>query len=431
MTKPALVIADAPGGPHPALYLPSLLDEFEVHVVWLDVEPPASRSARLAALAPVENAGGRLVAVPDPQAVAPMLDELVNATGAAGVLAFSERVVHLAQRVAHAAGLPANPPDVLDALQDKRLQRARLREAGLPTPRVTELRTEQDVRHAMASCAFPAVLKPSVGMGSVATFRVPRAELLESTWSRALALALADTRIAHHQPVMLLEEELVGDVGQAVRGLGDYLSVEALVVAGEFHLLAVSDKLPLSPPFRENGHILPALRREPEYADVVVHVRAAHQALGVRFGATHTEVKLTAAGPRVIEVNGRVGGSVPEQLRLVADYDLPLNLARLCVGRQPRTEVTCGRWSAYLTPQPPQGRHFVEAAPTAEELRATPGIHSVHHVTAAGTVVDSANGTASNLVRVVAAFDSPGELFALASHLAGPPLFKLRPHSTG
>lgn len=134
MTKPALVIADAPGGPHPALYLPSLLDEFEVHVVWLDVEPPASRSARLAALAPVENAGGRLVAVPDPQAVAPMLDELVNATGAAGVLAFSERVVHLAQRVAHAAGLPANPPDVLDALQDKRLQRARLREAGLPTP---------------------------------------------------------------------------------------------------------------------------------------------------------------------------------------------------------------------------------------------------------------------------------------------------------
>lgn len=431
MTKPSLVICDAPGGPHPSLYLPSLLDEFDVHVVWLDVESGAARDRRAAALRPVENAGGTLVAVSRPQDAPRALTDLVAVEGAAGVLAFSERVVHLAQRVAHAAGLPANPPDVLDALQDKRLQRARLRAGGLPTPTVLELRSARDAARAATSGRFPAVLKPSVGMGSTATFRVPSPEALPELWLRAHRLALADARIAHHQPVMLLEEELLGDPGRTAGGLGDYLSVEALVVDGEMHVLAVSDKLPLSPPYRENGHILPALRPEAEHADAVAQVRAAHEALGLRFGATHTEVKLTRDGPRIIEVNGRVGGSVPEQLMLAADYDLPLNLARLCVGRAPRTEVSCRRWSAYLTPQPPDGRHLVEIAPDAQTLRAVPGISSVHHVVPRTSVVDSADGTASNLVRVVTTADAPKEIFALAERLTGPEMFKLRPATDG
>ncbi|WP_053698612.1 ATP-grasp domain-containing protein [Streptomyces sp. NRRL F-5755] len=429
--KAPLVIADAPGGPHPSLYLPSLLDEFDVHVVWLDVEANTPRQRRVAALQAAEEAGGSLTAVPAPQEVHQALSEVVTRTRAAGVLAFSERVVHIAQRVAHDAGLPANPPHVLDALQDKRLQRTRLRDSGLPTPGVAELHCEEDLRRAAATCSFPAVLKPSVGMGSTATFRVDHPGLLEDTWQRARELALADGRIAHHHPVMLLEEELTGDPRHAEGGLGDYLSVEALVVDGVLHVLAVSDKLPLSPPYRENGHILPALRPASGTAAAVAHVRDAHRALGIRFGATHTEVKLTPDGPRVIEVNGRVGGSVPEQLLLVAGYDLPLNLARLSVGRRPDTDANCRRWSAYLTPQPPDGRHRIEVAPTPEALRAVPGIRSVHHVAARNCVVDSADGTASNLVRVVAAVDSPQEIFALAERLAGPEMFKLRPEGTG
>ena len=41
---------------------------------------------------------------------------------------------------------------------------------------------------------------------------------------------------------------------------------------------------------------------------------AALHALGVRTGGFHTEIKLTPDGPRVIEVNGRIGGGVPEML---------------------------------------------------------------------------------------------------------------------
>jgi hypothetical protein len=219
----------------------------------------------------------------------------------------------------------------------------------------------------------------------------------------------------------------MGDPEAAHDGLGDYLSVEALVVDGDPHVLAVSDKLPLSPPFRENGHVLPALRSDDECAAAIDVVDRAHRALGITFGVTHTEVKLTRTGPVVIEVNGRVGGSVPEQLSLAADYDLLLNLARLSVGRRPDVSVECHRWAVYLTPQPPEGRHIVDVAPTIAELRAIAGVESIHHVATRGTVVDSADGTASNLLRVVAAMDSPSQIFDLAAQLGEPESFTTRP----
>ncbi|MGX1127902.1 hypothetical protein RKD49_000092 [Streptomyces glaucescens] len=45
-------------------------------------------------------------------------------------------------------------------------------------------------------------------------------------------------------------------------------------------------------------------------------------ALGVRYGITHTELKLTADGPRVIEVNGRLSGHLNLMSRRVCGGDV-------------------------------------------------------------------------------------------------------------
>ncbi|MFI1767328.1 ATP-grasp domain-containing protein [Streptomyces sp. NPDC020800] len=47
----------------------------------------------------------------------------------------------------------------------------------------------------------------------------------------------------------------------------------------------------------------------PGHEELVDYVRGALDALGFRFGPAHTEVMLTADGPRLIEVNARVAGS--------------------------------------------------------------------------------------------------------------------------
>ena len=60
----------------------------------------------------------------------------------------------------------------------------------------------------------------------------------------------------------------------------------------------------------------------------------AARALGVDVGCLHTEIKLTIDGPRVIEVNGRLGGGIPEMLELASGVSLFNVAARVAVEEQ-------------------------------------------------------------------------------------------------
>jgi len=62
---------------------------------------------------------------------------------------------------------------------------------------------------------------------------------------------------------------------------------------------------------------------------------AATKALRVRTGFLHTEIKVTPSGPRVIEVNGRLGGGLPNLLQQAAGFDLLRAL-----GRDPITAIS-------------------------------------------------------------------------------------------
>ncbi|MFL6122116.1 ATP-grasp domain-containing protein [Actinophytocola sp.] len=76
----------------------------------------------------------------------------------------------------------------------------------------------------------------------------------------------------------------------------------------------------------------------PGHPEVCDFVRKALDALGVRFGAAHTEVMVTADGPRLIEVGCRIaGGGLPDACRL-ATGESPVDRVVRCVegalGRQ-------------------------------------------------------------------------------------------------
>jgi hypothetical protein len=66
----------------------------------------------------------------------------------------------------------------------------------------------------------------------------------------------------------------------------------------------------MPPFFEETGHLVDAgdpLLRDEELLRVLA---GAHRVLGIEDGITHTEVRLTARGPVIIEVNGRLGGDL-------------------------------------------------------------------------------------------------------------------------
>ncbi|MFD6247041.1 ATP-grasp domain-containing protein [Streptomyces roseolus] len=241
----------------------------------------------------------------------------------AGAVTFSERRLRLTARIAAVCGLPFHSPATAAALTDKLRQRRLLAAAGVQDTRCVPVRGAGDAAEALAEVGLPAVLKPRSGAGSVDTCLVRSPDELRS----ALAEFTGDSGGAY-----VLEEYLPGDPSAAGPGAGDFVSVESVVAGGRPRTVAVTGKLPLAPPFRETGHVLPAPLAAGLVAELVRLERRALRALGVRHGVTHTEIKLTPDGPRVIEVNGRLGGHIAEIVQRSQGYDLVAAALRLALG---------------------------------------------------------------------------------------------------
>ncbi len=68
------------------------------------------------------------------------------------------------ERVADATGTPVHPaPDTLRVIQDKLVQKRRLREAGVPVPAFRAVDTEAELREALEDLGYPAMLKAREG----------------------------------------------------------------------------------------------------------------------------------------------------------------------------------------------------------------------------------------------------------------------------
>lgn len=286
----------------------------------------------------------------------------LRAFGPDAVLTFSERQLRATAELTAELGLPGHDPETARLVTDKAAQRRRLRESGVDAVLVHELTTPGDWRDAAAW--LPLVLKPARGEGSRDTVMVtdePAGQRFVAGWF--------DRRPGE----CLLAEEFLR--GRASAPFGDYVSVESAVAHGEVSTIAVTGKFPLIPPFRELGHLWPSHLGPAEEDAVVALASAAVRALGVRTGITHTEIKLTDAGPRIIEVNGRLGGLLNPLSTRAVGLDLVEVAGRLALGEQPK-----------ITPVRPDGVHFLYYNPAppfpcrldgiqgVRDLRALPGI---------------------------------------------------------
>ncbi|WP_460371062.1 ATP-grasp domain-containing protein, partial [Actinocorallia lasiicapitis] len=175
-----------------------------------------------------------------------------------------------------------------------------------------------------AGLGYPVVLKPRALSGSIGVVRVGSAAELESAFPAVLGARTGLSARAHLG--VLVEEYLDGP---------EY-SVDAVTSGGVTRILVVAEKtLGFAPFFEETGHLVPA-RPVPGLDDAVELVVRAHAALGLDSMTTHTEVRLTPAGPRLVEINARLGGDlIPYLGRLALGVDAPGAAADVAMGRVP------------------------------------------------------------------------------------------------
>ena len=118
---------------------------------------------------------------------------------------------------------------------------------------------------------------------------------------------------------------------------GDEFSIEACTFRSDTTIVGITDKsLTGYPYFIEDGHMFPAALDTDTTRAVHELVRGALEAVGFDHGISHTEVKLTPQGPRIVEINPRLGGNyIAELVERATGIDLLAVQVDLALGRRP------------------------------------------------------------------------------------------------
>jgi biotin carboxylase len=157
---------------------------------------------------------------------------------------------------------------------------------------------------------------------------------------------------------------------------GDEVAVEALARAGDVHILAVFDKPdPLvGPYFEETLYVTPSRHPSHVLHRVETVTREACEALGLRDGPVHAELRIDGDHVWVLEVAARsIGGLCARALRFGAGISLEELILRHALD-QPLDDLTREAAAAGVMMLPIPARGMLRAVHGQDEARAVPGV---------------------------------------------------------
>ncbi|MBF6193943.1 ATP-grasp domain-containing protein [Nocardia implantans] len=243
-----------------------------------------------------------------------------------GVLSSCDYYLPTVAAIAADLGLPGPARDAVDAACRKDRTRALCQAAGVPGPAFAVSEDWGELARAATEIGYPLVVKPVDLCGGMYVRRVDDEQQLRAAVERIAGFPV-NARGQIRAPQILVEECLAGPE----------FSVETVTVRGHTTVVGVTDKrLTGTPAFIEAGHMFPATLTDDEQAAVSAVARDAITALGLDDTVAHTEIKRTADGPRLIEVNPRPAGNrITELVRRVTGIDLAAVHAEVAAGDTP------------------------------------------------------------------------------------------------
>jgi len=138
---------------------------------------------------------------------------------------------------------------------------------------------------------FPAILKPVDAFSSRGVYKVNCNEDIEAHFT--------ETQYYSSTGNVIIEEFIEGPE----------FSVESVTNNEQTYIIQITQKeITPFPNTVEMAHIQPAELTQNEWIDIETIVKNAISALGINNCASHAELKLTANGPKMIEIGARLGG---------------------------------------------------------------------------------------------------------------------------
>ncbi|MEU0334063.1 ATP-grasp domain-containing protein [Streptomyces sp. NPDC006193] len=254
----------------------------------------------------------------DWEVVRPLAEAARQVWGFDVVVSLTEGGLDTAARLNAHFGFPGTRPEVSRRLRDKWLMRRHLAEHGQGRFTVHGERvTDRASLDAFAERAgYPFIVKPTDATAGFGLLKAGGPEDLPGVWQRIEELR--GRRTDRGSTLFTVREFLMEPYVD-----GPEFSVEAFSFAGRHVVVAVTEKLVDETHFAELGHALPARLAPAEHDDIVRAVADFLDIMGVTDGPSHTELRLTAGGPVVIESHNRVGGGHINEL-VEAAYGIDL-----------------------------------------------------------------------------------------------------------
>ena len=245
----------------------------------------------------------------------------------------------LATTASEALGLPHNPVASAKATRNKYLLRHTLATSGVSVPTYQRLSIYDDPNEIVAKLGidtqvgFPCVIKPLSLSASRGVIRADTPtefiEAFQRTTKLLQTLRDADGHNSSqdHPSQYLLVEGYVPGIEVALEGI---------LLDGELKTLAIFDKPdPLEGPFFEETLYITPSRLSLDIQDALHHATAeAADALGLRHGPVHAELRYNDTGAHLIEIAARtIGGLCSRTLRFGTGMSLEELVIRHAIGQ--------------------------------------------------------------------------------------------------
>lgn len=235
---------------------------------------------------------------------------------------------------------------------DKLRMRDRLQDAGLGDVPYACVHDLAQARRAASGIGLPVVVKPRDGASGQGVRLCRRLSEVEE----AAALVLARAAAPHRADGVLIEGYLEGHE----------VAIQSVTANGVTDVVSVFDEGIGPPPlFVETGFRHPSTLSPAELDAAAGLARRTLAALGLDHWVAHTQIRMTAAGPRIIEVNARVpGGRLLAMTEAVSGVNLLRAVAELSLGRAVSRDAPRAAAAAYESIVFPQaGQLLYEPAP--------------------------------------------------------------------
>ncbi len=285
--------------------------------------------------------------------------------------------------VARECGLVGISEDTAIKATDKAEMRAALQEAGVPVPNFRKAKNHDEFQQAVQEMPSSFMVKPADSSGSRGVIKVENRAYVEQAYAYARSYSRNGT--------VVVEECMTGPE----------VSVETLAVDGEIHVIQITDKITTGAPhFVEMGHTQPTrLNCADEIEAVAI---AANKAIGIENGPSHTEIIVTKAGPKIVELGARLGGDciTTHLVPLSTGVNMVEGCIRIALGERPMIEQTLQQGSAIRYFQQHSGT--VNSIKGIELAEAMPGIEQISVVHGVGEQISDITDSGSRMGFVIA-----------------------------